>query len=378
MDMVNMKFEVLENNRDNFKTHENIQSKLLWGSRHPVKDPFITILIITYKRPQLFYKAFMSTLVQMEVNFSWEVVIIDNHPQETEVLKIVTKANDSRVRYYRNRENIGHEGSMNRGITLADGKWVALLHDDDLLVRNYLILIEQYINAASRWKMPLAYIRARHICFEKDANVQRDTTYHEIEAPFFVKPELWIETLLRGCGPTYVNSCGSLVNREAFLRAGGYNPLLNPICDATLGLLFMNLGYSIYASERILGFYRQGKNLSAKKETVLRLICADYLLREYLYRRNWMARIFGHIFRGVQFRESVDAKLELAKKYHGESPAKIPSMDEINQIYRYQKHTITKFLLKILQNIVDIGYRQRRFSRWFLQYGKWKKKQKEH
>ena len=272
-------FLLIDNPENNFVKNVNVISDLLWGD-YPRKEVFLSVVIITYKRLKLVKEAIESVCCQKEVSYEWEIVVMDNNPQEEELYEYISQLGNRKIRYYRNRQNIGHEGNVNRGIELAVGKWVALLHDDDLLTADYLILIEQYISACSNWRKPLAYIRANHLQFANKCELPVYSSKREIENKLYIKRELWVETLLRGYGPTFVNSCGSLVLRSAFIEIGGYSEKLNPIGDSTLGLILMKHGYSIYQTEQVIGFYRQGQNLSVRKETLLSLIEADYYLRE--------------------------------------------------------------------------------------------------
>lgn len=355
--MIDKTFSTVEHPENNFLKYADVESELLYGkeSENPV---FLTIVIITHKRHELLKRAIMSACNQEPVSYAWEIVLMDNNPDETEVLPYVESLQNNRIRYYRNKKNIGHEGNVNRGVELAKGKWVALLHDDDLLTPDYLVLIEQYINACSKWRHPLAYIRAKHLMFMEESELPHYSKRKKIENSFFIKPELWAVSLFRGVGPTFVNSCGSLVNRKAFLEIGGYNEKLNPIGDATLGFIFMNYGYSIYATKQVLGFYRQAGNLSNNKETVLGFIEADFYLREYLYSRNILTRLFGCLFREAQYSESVDVRIKRAEKYHCGNPEAVPTMKEINKIHPYKESRILRGSLRILRSSIVFIYKK--------------------
>lgn len=358
---------LIKETKNNFVKCSHIESELLWGDTSGVIHPWISVIIITYKRPDYFKQAFESVLRQQDVSYPWEILVMDNNPEETELLGYIAKKNNRKVRYYRNKKNLQHEGNINRGAELARGEWIALLHDDDLLAPDYLILIEQYIKACANWKKPLAYIKASYIEFQKIEEVLDEQQFENrnIEKKASIKPELWIETLIRGCGLTYINSCGSLIHRNRFFEIGGYNDELNPIGDSTLGLIFMEKGYSICPAKRVLGFYRQGDNTSSKKETVLNFLEADTQLRDYLYSRNWRYRLFGKIFGGLQFSNSVEVKLKISNKYcceHQDQQDKMISVEEINRIRKYKKYYIRKYALKIMNVGLQYIYRKGRLK----------------
>jgi glycosyltransferase involved in cell wall biosynthesis len=351
------KFCIIDNPENNFTKLRNINSDLIWGECSS-KDILISIVVITYKREKLVKEALESIFNQKSVDYNWEIVLMDNDPNNKDLVEYVKKINNTRLRYYRNRQNLGHEGNINRGVELSHGKWVALLHDDDLLAPDYLMLIKQYIDACSKWKKPLAYVRAEHISFTDKAELPVYINDRNIENRFLIKRELWTETLLKGNGPTFVNSCGSLILKSAFIEIGGYNEKLNPIGDSTLGLIFMKHGYSVYVTKRALGYYRQGQNLSVKKDTLISLIDADYSLREYLYLQNIWTRMFGKIFREVQFVESADIKLYHSAKFQQNDCEEVLSLEDINKIHEYKPNKALRALLRILRGIMCIVYRQ--------------------
>lgn len=43
-----------------------------------------------------------------------------------------------KITYYKNKRNLGLFGNLNQCLKLAKGKWVCILHDDDILLPNYL------------------------------------------------------------------------------------------------------------------------------------------------------------------------------------------------------------------------------------------------
>lgn len=366
--MIDRTCYVIDHPENNFLKIENIESELLWGNVYPIegtskspKEMFLSVVIITYKRVDMVRQALRSVCEQKGVSYEWEILLMDNNPEEEELLPYVKKLDNPRIRYYRNKQNLEHEGNINRGVELAKGKWVAFLHDDDLLAPDYLVLIEQYIKACAGWRRPLAYIRTKHMVFSDEKQLPVFDN-RKIENKLFVRPEPWAASLLRGHGPTFVNSCGCVVNRELFVEVGGYNDKLNPIGDATLGLIFMKKGYGIYATERVLGFYRQGENESLKKETLLGLIEADYYLREYLYKQNIFSGLFGRLFREIQYTESVDKKIARANQYHRNDKSAIPTMEEINAIHRYRKCGFWRMIQKIMSRGIEILYRPSRIS----------------
>lgn len=85
-----------------------------------------------------------SCLAQTYSNF--EIVITDNSTDDR-TAKMAGRWPDPRIRYYKNEGNIGPVGSCNRGVALAQGKYIKFLMDDDLLKPRCLELMVRGMEA---------------------------------------------------------------------------------------------------------------------------------------------------------------------------------------------------------------------------------------
>ena len=72
----------------------------------------------------------MSCLAQTYSNF--ELIVTDNSTN-TQSAEVLAKIADPRIRYFKNEGNIGAHGSSSRAATMAQGKYIKFLMDDDLL-----------------------------------------------------------------------------------------------------------------------------------------------------------------------------------------------------------------------------------------------------
>ena len=100
-----------------------------------MKDPLISVIIPAYRCAGTIAEAIDSALAQ---DVSLEVLVIANDPDGalTEVME--RYAEDDRVQYLCNPENLGASGSRNRGVALARGAYVAFLDADDVWVAGKL------------------------------------------------------------------------------------------------------------------------------------------------------------------------------------------------------------------------------------------------
>ena len=94
-------------------------------------SPRVSILIPAYNE-RFFADALESALLQDHPSF--EVVVCDDSPGDA-IEREVRGAEDSRVRYVRNRERLGFEGNFTECLRQAQGGLVKFLNDDDRLQR---------------------------------------------------------------------------------------------------------------------------------------------------------------------------------------------------------------------------------------------------
>ena len=111
-----------------------------------IPEPVFTIAIPTFCRSSLLKEAVFSALNQV-TDVPYDVIVVDNNPErndETEQLMEQFKDNPL-VGYYKNSSNLGMVGNWNQLFHLAKGQWVSMLHDDDLLYKNYIRIIHRWL-----------------------------------------------------------------------------------------------------------------------------------------------------------------------------------------------------------------------------------------
>ena len=93
------------------------------------KNPKISVIIVTYNRPDSLSSAIESVLNQTYQNF--ELIVVDNGV-EIPAKKIVESFDDTRIRYIQNDRNTDCAGGKNIGMKNAKGEFIAILDDDDV------------------------------------------------------------------------------------------------------------------------------------------------------------------------------------------------------------------------------------------------------
>lgn len=97
-------------------------------------EPLVSVVLPVYNRPTV-VDTIASVLNQTYSNY--ELIIIDNASTDNTVEKI-NEIGDSRIRVFVNEENKGQTYSINRGLELSKGKYIARIDADDLMVSERL------------------------------------------------------------------------------------------------------------------------------------------------------------------------------------------------------------------------------------------------
>lgn len=130
--------------KNDFEYYWNCDSVLLYGGNRPTR-PFFSIMIPTYKRPQLLAQSVNSVLSQKRFD-DYEIVICDNEQtRNTETEQYIMSLNHSKIVYYKNTENLGPHGNFVKLLRYSKGKWLMLLDDDDMISPYYLYILYKYI-----------------------------------------------------------------------------------------------------------------------------------------------------------------------------------------------------------------------------------------
>jgi glycosyltransferase involved in cell wall biosynthesis len=97
-----------------------------------MESPLISICIPTYKRADLLISAIESCLQQSYKNI--EVIVSDDSPDDCAEKAISHLIESKTVRYYRNFPALKQAANVNQLFDFAQGDYLVLLHDDDLLL----------------------------------------------------------------------------------------------------------------------------------------------------------------------------------------------------------------------------------------------------
>ena len=92
------------------------------------KVPTVSVILPTYNRAEIVKRSILSVLNQTYKDF--ELIIIDDASTD-KTRMIVEELGDTRIKYLRNRQNLGPAASRNIGIKASRGIFIAFQDSDD-------------------------------------------------------------------------------------------------------------------------------------------------------------------------------------------------------------------------------------------------------
>lgn len=145
------------------------------------EKPLLSIVMPSYNSEEYIVEAIKSVISQ--TIHSWELIIIDDGSKDNTASLVHEFTNkDNRIKFYTNKENQGVSATRNRGISLANGEWIAFLDSDDLWEKEKL---EKQIESAKKNKAMFiftgsSYINESGIKYKGIFEVPEKVTYKQL------------------------------------------------------------------------------------------------------------------------------------------------------------------------------------------------------
>ena len=100
-----------------------------------LETSLVSVVIPTYNRPEYLKQAIDSAVRQTYRNI--EIIVSDNCSTDN-TQEVVASFQDSRIRYWRQPENLGMFANQMHAFKMGRGKYIASLHDDDMWNEDFL------------------------------------------------------------------------------------------------------------------------------------------------------------------------------------------------------------------------------------------------
>jgi glycosyltransferase involved in cell wall biosynthesis len=211
----------------------------------------ITVAIPTYNRSQYLKKAIKSVISQTFEDF--ELIVIDNASSDN-TSEMVHSFSDPRIKYFRNKYNIGMIKNWNRAIKLARGQYLLILGDDDKLKPNFL---EKSVAIHKRYPF-LGFTFCHCNKVDEKGNVICLWGYKFFKGGYIKGPQYLKFTIENGCCMT--NSSTALVRKKVYDKVGVYKEVYGQnTFDFNMWLRIAN-AYDVFFINEVLVDYRVHSN----------------------------------------------------------------------------------------------------------------------
>lgn len=205
--------------------------------------PLISILIPNYNRGKYIAKAIQSALDQTYKKI--EIIVVDNCSTDHS-WNIIKSFRKNGVKIYKNPLNIGPTANFNECIRLAKGKYIKILHSDDMFekdaVRKQVSLMEQHP------KVGLVYGSVTKI----DENGRELGLVSPFDKGHVVSGKEELKTLLKS---NYIFYSAAMIRTECLKDVGLFDPEI-PFCNDWDLWMRICIRYDIGYIKDVVGFYR--------------------------------------------------------------------------------------------------------------------------
>jgi len=260
-----------------FEQYSHKDTRLIFGDYSINSEIIFSIIITVYKRKEYIHEAINSVINQKGINILYEIIIICDDPDFDLSEFDIYKCN-KHIFLYCNIKNVGLYNSVNIASQMSRGRYISLLHDDDILYPDYLLNVFSFLKKKGNVK---CLIVNRNIIF-KNKNISINIFFklfiYIIFFPVFLirilfKNYFKIITLKEGLTYLLSNvykapSCGTLFEKDTFIKSGGFNQDYWPVSDFYYFLRF-NKDNPVFFLKKKLSCYRWLDNLSQNKSIQL-------------------------------------------------------------------------------------------------------------
>jgi glycosyltransferase involved in cell wall biosynthesis len=254
----------ITNNTDFFKYSLDkeyfLQTEIIPIYQHFIDKAIYTIAITVYNRVD-FLKQCIDSAISQKTETIYSIIVIDDFPQRNNnVEKLMMQyANFPNISYYKKSRNEGLINNMNRCFILSHTKWVISIHDDDWLLPNYIEEVDKFRKKHPDYK---CFIPS-HETLWFGRFVQTKSYLREKLSSIRYCWRILPTDFING---TCATPTGSLIEREAFLKSGGYNSQYGMAADYVFFAKFSSKEKIMRINKKLF-VYRYAENESLKQST---------------------------------------------------------------------------------------------------------------
>lgn len=115
-----------------------------------MKEELISVLMCAYNEPMEYIFESVGSIIEQTYR-NIEFIIIIDHPDRQDIVSYLDELEDERIHYHVNEKNMGLVASLNKGLELCSGQYIARMDADDIafldrLERQYTYICEHDVD----------------------------------------------------------------------------------------------------------------------------------------------------------------------------------------------------------------------------------------
>ena len=249
--------------------------------------PLVSICLPNYNSEKFIYKTVISLLNQSYKNI--EIIVVDNFSTDDSI-KILERFDDSRLKIYRNKSNIGYSRNVNKSINLANGEYVAVYHSDDIYDEH---IVKKQVSVLNKCPDVAGVFSLASVIDESDKIIKKNPLPFDYNKKVFIgSKNEFFPYLLRF--DNFIVCPTSMIRKKVYDEVGIYNPDIKVVEDQEMWLRILN-NHNIAIINEYLINYRIHKNQGSSKYNNLR----DSLHPKYLLFDKYIKNDFSEINKGT-------------------------------------------------------------------------------
>lgn len=182
--------------------------------------PALSVIIPNYNHAKFLPRCFEAIIKQDFQDF--EIVVIDDGSTDNsvELIQEFQSKHPTKIKFYRNLINQGVSPAVNRAIEFTEGKYIAFLSADDLILPNFF---SAAMNILREHPEAGGCATFQYFYNESDPTKIREMKNRYLSSPTYFSPEEYKKKLREfNC---YVYGAGIILKKTSIIQAQGYRDL---------------------------------------------------------------------------------------------------------------------------------------------------------
>lgn len=264
--------------------------------------PTLSIAIPTYKRFGLL-KETLESVFALEFSFPVEILVVDNDTEQPELaIAEMSVFHDKKFVYYKNNENLGMFGNWNQCINLARGKYITLLHDDDIFLPDFAAQMNNLLGPGTLDSEIVSFAVG---CLDLRVDRPENSAFYLNNLKKILKKHLPGPSVeIKDAAEFFFSNpfCGTLgvvMNRQLALSLEGFDKNWYPIADYDFWCRWVYQIGPIPFIPRPVGLYRMQENESLRLDVRQGFVSGSSALRQRMIAQRgvpqWLGCMIGTV-----------------------------------------------------------------------------------